>query len=44
MASLYKILAKKGHFYKVKLPVLIKIYSVFSAKSLYYNLNNLLPN
>jgi hypothetical protein len=38
------VLTKKGHFYKVKLPALIKINPVFSAESLYHNLNNLLPN
>ena len=34
------MLAKKGHFYRVKLPTLIKIYLMFSAKILCYNLNN----
>jgi hypothetical protein len=42
MTSLYKVLAKKEHFYKVKLSVLIKIYLIFFAESLCYNLNNLL--
>ena len=42
MASPYKMLAKKGHFYKVELPALIKIYPVFLIKSLCRNLNNLL--
>jgi hypothetical protein len=36
------MLAKKGHFYRVKLPVLIKIHLMFLTRSLYYNLNNLL--
>jgi hypothetical protein len=44
MAGLYKILAKKGHFYKVKLSALIKIHLMFPAKSLCYNLNDLLPS
>jgi hypothetical protein len=44
MAGPYKILAKKEHFYKVELPVLIKIYSVFLVKSLCCDLNDLLPS
>jgi hypothetical protein len=44
MAGLYKMLAKEEHSYKVKLPALIKIYLMFFAKSLCYNLNNLLPS
>jgi hypothetical protein len=42
MAGLYRVLAKKGHSYRVKLPALIKIHLVFPIKSLCYNLNNLL--
>jgi hypothetical protein len=42
MTSPYKILAKKEHFYRVELSALIKIYLVFSVKSLYYNSNDLL--
>jgi hypothetical protein len=38
------VLAKEGHSYRVKLPALIKINPVFSAKSLCRNLNNLLPS
>jgi hypothetical protein len=38
------MLAKKGHSYRVKLLALIKIHLVFSAESLCYNLNNLLPS
>jgi hypothetical protein len=38
------VLAKEGHSYKVELPALIKIHSVFLAESLCYDLNNLLPS
>ena len=34
MASLYKVLEKVGHSFKVKLLDLIKIYSVFSLNCL----------
>jgi hypothetical protein len=44
MAGLYKMLTKKERFYRVELPALIKIHSVFLAKSLCYNPNNLLPS
>jgi hypothetical protein len=44
MASLYKVLAKKEHSYRVELPASIKIHLVFPAKSLCYDLNNPLPN
>jgi hypothetical protein len=44
MAGPYKVLAKEGHSYKVKLPTLIKIYFMFFTESLYYNLNYLLLN
>jgi hypothetical protein len=44
MAGLYKVLAKKGHSYRVELPALIKIYLIFFAESLYRDLNNLLPS
>jgi hypothetical protein len=44
MAGLYKMLAKKGHSYKVKSPTLIKLYLVFFIESLYYNLNDSLPS
>jgi hypothetical protein len=43
MAGPYKMLAKKEHSYRVKLPALIKIHSVFLIKSLCYDLNDLLP-
>jgi hypothetical protein len=43
MAGLYKVLAKKGHFYKVKLPASIKIHFIFLVKSLCRDLNDLLP-
>jgi hypothetical protein len=36
------VLAKEGHFYKVELPVLIKIHPVFLIRSLCHDLNNLL--
>ena len=42
IAGLYKVIAKKGHSYKVKLPALIKIHLVFSIKSLCRDLNDLL--
>jgi hypothetical protein len=38
------VLAKEGHSYKVELPALIKINLVFLAKSLCYNLNDLLSS
>jgi hypothetical protein len=38
------VLAKEGHSYKVELPALIKIHPVFFIKSLYRDLNNLLPS
>jgi hypothetical protein len=44
MAGLYKILAKKGYFYKVKLFALIKIFFIFFIKSLCHNLNDLLSD
>jgi hypothetical protein len=44
MTGLYKILAKKGHFYRVKLSTLIKIHLMFLAESLYHNPNDLLPS
>jgi hypothetical protein len=34
------VLAKKEHFYKVKLSASIKIHLIFLAESLCYNLNN----
>jgi hypothetical protein len=40
MASPYKMLAKKEHSYKVKLPALIKIHPIFLTKSLCRDLNN----
>jgi hypothetical protein len=43
MAGLYRILAKKGHSYRVKLPALMKIHPMFSVESLCCDLNNLLP-
>jgi hypothetical protein len=43
MAGLYKVLAKKGHSYKVELPALIKIHPVFPAGSLRRDLNDPLP-
>jgi hypothetical protein len=42
MAGLYRVLAKKGHSYRVKLSALIKIPLVFFTKSLCYDLNDLL--
>jgi hypothetical protein len=44
IAGPYKVLAKKEHFYRVKLPALIKIHLIFLAESLCRDLNNLLPN
>jgi hypothetical protein len=38
------VLAKEGHFYRVKLPALIKINLVFPAESLCRDLNNPLPS
>jgi hypothetical protein len=38
------VLAKEGHFYKVKLPALIKINLVFPAESLCRDSNDLLPS
>jgi hypothetical protein len=43
MAGPYKVLAKKEHSYRVKLPALIKIHPVFHAGSLCRDLNDLLP-
>jgi hypothetical protein len=43
MAGPYKMLAKKGHSYRVELPASIKIHLVFPAKSLCRDLNDLLP-
>jgi hypothetical protein len=44
MAGPYKVLAKKGHSYRVELPALIKIYLVFPAESLCHDLNDPLPS
>jgi hypothetical protein len=44
MAGPWKVLAKKGHSYKVELLALIKINLVFFAESLCHNLNDLLPS
>jgi len=43
MASLYKILEKVGHSFKVKLPDLMRIYPIFSLNQLQKATNNLLP-
>jgi hypothetical protein len=42
MASLYKILEKVGHSFKVKLLDLMKIYSIFSLNWLWKAVNDLL--
>jgi hypothetical protein len=44
MAGPWKVLAKKGHSYRVELPALIKINLVFLTKSLCRNPNDLLPS
>jgi hypothetical protein len=44
MAGPWKVLAKKGHSYKVKLPASIKINLVFPAESLRRDLNDPLPS
>jgi hypothetical protein len=44
MAGPYKVLAKEGHSYRVKLPASIKIHPVFFIGSLCCDLNNLLPS
>jgi hypothetical protein len=44
MAGLYKVLAKEGHSYRVELPALIKIHSIFLARSLCCNPNDPLPS
>jgi hypothetical protein len=44
MAGLWKVLAKKRHSYRVKLPASIKINPVFPAESLCRDLNDLLPD
>jgi hypothetical protein len=38
------MLAKKGHSYRVKLPALIKIHSVFPTESLCHDSNDPLPS
>jgi hypothetical protein len=43
MAGLYRVLAKKGHSYRVKLPALMKIHPVFPAGSLRHDPNDPLP-
>jgi len=43
MAGLYKILNKEGNLYKVELPDLIKVYSVFLPDKLWKAVNNPLP-
>ena len=43
MAGLYKVLKKIGNSYKVKLPDLIKVYSIFLPDKLRKAINNLLP-
>jgi hypothetical protein len=40
MVSLYLILVKKGHSFRVRLPALIKIYLVFALNLLYKDKNN----
>jgi hypothetical protein len=44
MAGLWKVLAKEGHSYRVKLPTLIKINPVFLAESRCRDLNDSLPS
>jgi hypothetical protein len=44
MTGSYKVLAKKGHFYRVELPASIKIHPVFSAESLRRDPNDPLPD
>jgi len=43
MAGPYKILNKVGNSYKVKLPDLIKVYSIFLLNKLRKAVNDLLP-
>jgi len=43
MASPYKTPKKVGHFFKVKLLELIKIYPIFSLDRLQKAIDNLLP-
>ena len=43
MASPYKIPKKVGHFFKVTLPELIKIYPIFSLNRLRKAADDLLP-
>ena len=43
MVSLYLILAKEGHSFKIRLSTLIKIHLVFALNLLYKDKNNPLP-
>ena len=43
MAGLYRVLKKIGNLYKVELPDLIKVYSIFLPDKLRKAANNLLP-
>jgi hypothetical protein len=43
MASPFEVLKQIGHSYKLKLPDLIKVYSVFYTEKLHKYSNNPLP-